>query len=146
MIEILKASFVFNMLDDDELVQIAEVVSEEVYPVGESLIIEDEFGKSLFILTSGAVEVMKKSKSGKRKRLAVLGPGECFGELSLFDGLAHSATIKTLTEVKLLRITKDDFYVIVDSHSRAALKIMGKIIQIVCARLRNANEELASFE
>ena len=72
---------------------------------GSELIHEDGSDTSLFIIVEGEVEVI--AGDGRRGRpVATLGPGEFFGEMSLMTGERRSATVRAVTDVRLLEITK----------------------------------------
>ena len=65
---------------------------------GTALIKENDLSRKLFILRTGKVVVFKNHMGGKIN-LAVLGPGEIFGELSFFDAKKRSASVQALTDV-----------------------------------------------
>jgi hypothetical protein len=67
---------------------------------GTALIKENDLSRKLFILRSGKVVVYKNHMGGKIN-LAVLGPGEIFGELSFFDAKKRSASVQALTDVSV---------------------------------------------
>ena len=93
-------------------------------------------GAEMFIVHSGKVRLLKKTTGGDEKTLAVLGPGEFFGEMSLIDGSPRStsaAAEEPGTNLVALDFTK--FIYLVQQHPYFSFTIMGKL----CQRLREAN-------
>lgn len=68
---------------------------------GEIIVVEGEHGREMFVIQEGRVEVTKRV-DGRDERLAVLGRGEFFGEMSLLEGLPRHATVRALGRVRLL--------------------------------------------
>jgi CRP/FNR family cyclic AMP-dependent transcriptional regulator len=64
---------------------------------------------SLYIVLSGRLKVMMSDSDGKEVILAILGPGEFFGEMGLIDDEPRSASVVTLEACELLSISKRDF-------------------------------------
>ncbi|MCX5993642.1 MAG: cyclic nucleotide-binding domain-containing protein [Chloroflexi bacterium] len=93
-------------------------------------------GAEMFIVHSGKVKLLKRATGGAEKTLAVLGPGEFFGEMSLIDGSPRSTSAvaeEPGTNLIALDITK--FIYLVQQHPYFSFTIMGKL----CQRLREAN-------
>jgi CRP-like cAMP-binding protein len=93
-------------------------------------------GAEMFIVHSGKVKLLKKTTGGEEKTLALLGPGEFFGEMSLIDGSPRSTSAvaeEPGTNLIALDITK--FIYLVQQHPYFSFTIMGKL----CQRLREAN-------
>ena len=85
--------------------ELAEVARSRVrtteYAPGETLIREDDVNTRLYVIQSGTVEIVKQGQEddGSSYRIAVRGPGEQLGEMSIADGLPVSATVRALTAV-----------------------------------------------
>jgi CRP/FNR family cyclic AMP-dependent transcriptional regulator len=106
------------------------------YPKGSLVFQEGAAGYEMFIVHSGKVRLLKKAKGGEEKTLAVLGPGEFFGEMSLIDGSPRSTSAvadEESTGLIALDITK--FIYLIQQHPMFSFTIMGKLSQ----RLREAN-------
>jgi CRP-like cAMP-binding protein len=96
--------FFAEVLDQSDLVALARRALVVDRPSGTELIHEDGADASLFIIVDGEVEVTTGDpKHGKH--IATLGPGAFFGEMSLMTGERRSATVRALTDVKVLEIT-----------------------------------------
>jgi CRP/FNR family transcriptional regulator, cyclic AMP receptor protein len=121
--------------DMQTLLQHTELV--ECKP-GEYVIREGEQGNHLFVLIAGKVDIHKLA-FGVQKAIQQLGPGECFGEMSLIDCRSRSASVRAVTPCKLLRIDGDK----VDGLPQVAAKLYRNIAIMLSQRLRSANEMLA---
>ncbi len=76
------------------------------YPANTVLITEGDQVGSLYVLLEGRVKVFASDDAGREVILSILGPGEYFGELSLVDEAPRSASVMSLTPVKLMVITQ----------------------------------------
>ncbi|EKD48311.1 MAG: Crp/Fnr family transcriptional regulator, partial [uncultured bacterium] len=114
--------------------------SEEVsFRPNEIILHEGESTETLRLIISGNVKIVKDHGTPKQKTLAVLGKGEYFGEMNLFDEEPHSATAIAVEECGLLLIRKERLREIIDLYPELSLEI----IKIFSQRLRVANEKLA---
>lgn len=103
---------------------------------GEVIFEDGATGAEMFIVHSGKVRLLKKATGGEGKTLALLGPGEFFGEMSLIDGSPRSTSAvaeDAVTNLIALDMTK--FIYLVQQHPYFSFTIMGKL----CKRLREAN-------
>jgi len=78
-------------------------------PAGDLIFDEYSKGRELYLLCSGRVRIKKYTKFGVESLLAVLHPGDFFGELSLIDGLPRSARADAMDDCVVLTVTADDF-------------------------------------
>src|SRR5581483_12418647 len=84
----------------DALAEQARVVP---YPAGAAVVRQGDAGDSMFVVAAGRVEVsVHAGPGGPEQRLATIGPGEYFGEMSLLTGAPRSATIRTAEETRLV--------------------------------------------
>jgi CRP/FNR family transcriptional regulator, cyclic AMP receptor protein len=98
----------FGALSDDVLEYLSTLLTVETPPAGATLFREGEDANAMFVVISGEVEVLKKSKRAVEARVAVLGPGDWFGEMSIVDIQPRSATVRALAPSRLLRVTSAD--------------------------------------
>ena len=80
----------------------------KVYDVGKDrvLMTEGDFGTSMFIIVSGKVDVTVAGTRHPHREVAMLGPGELFGEMSLMTGARRAATVTTMEQTRVVEITK----------------------------------------
>jgi CRP-like cAMP-binding protein len=77
-----------------------------LFTAGEAIVREGATGRSLYQVISGRVEVQKEVQPGHSIHVAELGPGEVFGEMTLFQGAPRSATVRALEDSRLLRVDR----------------------------------------
>lgn len=132
---------IFSGLNDEELDFLAGVALQREYPKNSYIIHEDEPGISLFIVRSGAVDVVLEQSTGPSIPLSTLRSDEFFGEISLFDGKPRSATVIAREHSTIVEITRDILLTQISKHPDIALKILGKMSQ----RLRRSDEIVKQF-
>jgi uncharacterized membrane protein len=140
----------FQRLSSHERADLERVLERRTFALGEQIFSIEEPGDSLYIVGSGTVELFVKDDAGGKIVLTVCGPGEVFGELSLFDGGPRTASAVALEESTLLVLERDDLLTFLGQHPAASLDLlttMGQRIrstdEILRRRVaRNINEEM----
>jgi len=107
--EILLRSPVFRDLPAARIDEIARAVQVRVAPPNSLIFKEGDLADSFYIVSSGKVRIFVKHEKGIERELAVLGPGESFGEVALLTGEARTANAQALSETCLMVLLKDDF-------------------------------------
>src|SRR4249920_4141305 len=102
---------------------------------GEVLFREGEQGAHMLVLQSGTVRITKNGRTGE-KTLAVLGPGEFFGEMSILNAKPRNATAVVETRAKVLVIDARTFEHMVIGNAEIAVRLIKKLAR----RLDSANE------
>jgi len=131
-----KASL-FRYLNYRELVQLMNRTYIKTAQPGEVLIEENLIGEEMFLLVDGRVEV---SKGGQQ--LALLDAGAAFGEMALIDNAPRSATVKALTQARLVVISRKQFYDTIKGDPASGVKLLWSFLQVLSSRLRNTDEQL----
>jgi CRP-like cAMP-binding protein len=103
---------------------------------GQSLFKEGDDGDHLYVVSSGKVKLGTKSVDGRENLLMILGPGDMFGELSLFDSGPRTATATAVTDSKLLALGQDKVIPWVREHPEVSLQLLARL----ASRLRRTNE------
>lgn len=98
--------------------------TRQTIPAGDLIFDEYSKGRELYLLCSGRVRIKKYTKFGVESLLAVLHPGDFFGELSLIDGLPRSARADAMDECIVLTITADAFRELVAKNQQVALNLL----------------------
>jgi CRP-like cAMP-binding protein len=93
----------FSTLSRRQLAQVTDFTVPDELPAGSVLTRQGAAGGIAYILASGQAEVIRGGR-----RLALLGPGDVVGELSLIDGKPRSATVKAVTDLEVLEIDARD--------------------------------------
>lgn len=108
---------------------------------GEVLFHEGEPGDRLYVIRSGKIKLGRRSGDGRENLLAVLGPGEMFGELSLFDPGPRTATATGLADATVLELGHHDLIPWLEQNPTVAKHLLGALGR----RLRRTNDALADL-
>jgi len=131
---ILKSLSIFKDTPEHILAELAPLMEEEEYEQSTIIFREGEMGDCMYIIYKGEVEIHK----GKTA-LAILKEKEVFGELSLLDAEARSASATANTDCVLFRVNQEPFYELVETRT----EVVKGFIKILCQRLRAQNEKSA---
>ncbi|HEY7131071.1 MAG TPA: Crp/Fnr family transcriptional regulator [Candidatus Limnocylindrales bacterium] len=108
----------FGAADDDAIAALVHVLRVRRFRRGETIFHQGDPGDALFVLASGSVKVVLPSDEGAEPAIvAILGPGEFFGELAILDGAPHSATIVAVEATETLVLHRDAFLSLIDSDA-----------------------------
>lgn len=141
---VLSSSPLFEMLSTQELEYAAELSRPRQYRSGEVVFEEGSLGDSLYVIGSGEVEVLRKDATGEHKVIAVLGPPEFFGEMSLIDKEYRSATVRARSDAELLHLTAENLTTFRRQFRDGFTFVVINIARVLSARLREANTRLAA--
>ncbi|HUO51190.1 MAG TPA: cyclic nucleotide-binding domain-containing protein, partial [Gemmatimonadaceae bacterium] len=112
---------------------------------GTLLFAEGSEGGSCFIVAQGAVDVSLEV-NGAQQRLARLGQGSMFGQVSLVTGEPRSATCTAATDCVLLELERDAAERLLGDASPMALKLLGVLNEGLIAALRGADRRAMELE
>ena len=99
-------------------------------------------GDKLFVLVEGRVRISREVAGMGEEALAVLGPGEVFGEMALFDESARSADARAHERCRLLVINKEAFDDLLFVEKDLAYEVLWSCVRILAARIRDSNDKL----
>jgi len=115
--EALRGCGLFGNADEQTLDALAAALRVRRFRKAETVFHQGDPGDALFIVASGTVKVVLPSdESAEPAIVAVLGPGEFFGELAILDGAPHSATIVAIEPTETLVLHRDAFLALIDSE------------------------------
>ncbi|MET0341463.1 MAG: cyclic nucleotide-binding domain-containing protein [Polyangiales bacterium] len=143
---ILRDIGLFGGLSDESLSRLATQLPEVRAEPGKTIVSEGDLSTEMFVVVAGELEVVKRTAEEGAVRVALLGPGDWFGEMAILDVQPRAATVRALAPSILLSITADQ----VDSLLyRVALKdyslLIMNIARELSRRLRVADGILAQF-
>lgn len=130
--EILRRIPMFASLEGPWLLQLARRMRKVSYPAKSEIVRQGDPGGDLYLVKRGHLKVVSQSREGRDVVLAVMGPGEVFGEVTLLDGAPRSATVTSLEPVDLLLLERRDCL----DFLRANPEISVRIIQVLAERVR----------
>ncbi len=123
-IDVLKNVSLFSACTNKELGQIASLVDEIDIDEGRVLTKEGGPGREFFAIVEGQAKVTLR-----KKKLATLGPGQFFGEMSLLDQGPRSATVTAETPMTVYVLDVRSFSTMLDKHPAVARKILRGLAQ-----------------
>ncbi len=132
----------FDGLTTEALAMIAHVTTEEAYAYGTKIFAYGDPGDKLYIILEGKVRIFREVGGMGEEALAVLGPGEVFGEMSLLDESTRSAGALAHEKCRLLVITKDAFDDLLFLHKDLAYEVLWSCVRMLASRLRETNDKL----
>ena len=122
--------------DRDQLVARAHI---RRFAVGEAIFHMGSPGSSMMAVLSGQVRISISSPDGKELLLAILQPGEVFGEIALFDGKERSADARAMTACSLAVLERRDVLVFLERHPAS----WPRIVEVLCERFRENTQHAA---
>jgi CRP-like cAMP-binding protein len=128
-------------LSDGDRRQLAGAARRRSFPRGRTVFNKDDPGETLFIIEGGSVRIYLPSPQGADLTLAVLGPGDFFGDMALLDGGPRSASAAAIEDTDLLALDRADFTALLHSRPQAAMAVLAAITR----RLREADEMAADL-
>jgi CRP/FNR family cyclic AMP-dependent transcriptional regulator len=135
----------FGAVSDDVLLFFTQKLAVLLTQPGDIVFREGDPARDLFVVISGEMEVLKRSQSGVDARVAVLGPGDWFGEMSILDVQPRSATVRVLAPSRLLRVSASDLDALYRHDTKSYAIIVLNIARELSRRLRVADGLLADF-
>lgn len=141
-LNLLKGVDLFSRLDDQQIEMIAQVAKRRKFSREQNIIHEsDDTSHTFFLIASGEVKVYLSGSDGRETILALLGPGDFFGEMSLIDGEPRSASVKSTSNSELITIHRDDFV----EKMRQFPDLAMSFLEEMSHRLRKANRQISSL-
>ncbi|MGH7790300.1 MAG: cyclic nucleotide-binding domain-containing protein, partial [Candidatus Binatia bacterium] len=137
----LRGLHLFADLTTRQLSQMAALVHEESHPGGTTILREGEFGECMYLILSGDVSISRADQY-----TLSAGPGELFGEMSLFDGETRFATVTAAHRVRLLRLERRDLFELMDEQPGIAIGICQTLARHARDSIRRLEEKLAGKE
>lgn len=127
----------FADLPREVLARLVSEFEELDFAPGQTVFSQGDPGDALYVVVDGAVEI-RGGNAGER--VAVLGPGDCLGEMALVTGDPRSATAVALSPIRLLRLDKERFRVLSERHP----VFLRELARVLCRRIARTSEEVAS--
>jgi CRP/FNR family cyclic AMP-dependent transcriptional regulator len=130
-----------DVLTNEETDELHAAGRRRVYGPAVTLFLEGDDPGPVVVLLRGRVKVATTGAGGREAIVAVRGPGDLVGELSVVDDGPRSASVTTLEEVEALLVPGSAFAALLERRPRIALVIL----RLVAARLRYADAQQAQF-
>lgn len=141
MDDVVRRAPLFTALDDEAAIALRASMVEVQVAKGQVLFNEGDAGDRLYVVVDGKIKLGIKSGDGRENLLGVLGPGEMFGELSLFDPLPRTATATALTDTILLGLGNRDL----DTWLVGRPEVAKQLLRALAQRLRRTWEAVGDL-
>jgi CRP/FNR family transcriptional regulator, cyclic AMP receptor protein len=139
--DVLRRAPLFQALDDDGAAALQAGVTIVELARAERLFDEGASGNQLYVVLDGKIKLTRAAADGRENLLSVVGPGEMFGELSLFDPRPRTASAIAVTDSRLGALAHDDLRNWLTGRPDVALHLL----QALAQRLRRANDVMADL-
>jgi len=140
-INLLKKVPIFSNLDDDELMKIRKLCVTQHYEKDRLILVEEDIGKTLFLIQKGRFKVSRMSDDGREVILAIQGPGGFFGELSLIDGKTRSASVTAIEDSEALLLHRGEFLALLEDYPQIAVSLLKEL----AGRIRKSDTQIKSL-
>ena len=131
----------FSALDSETAIALQQTMVSQTIKKGNPLFQEGEPGDRLYVVTEGKIKLSHASGDGRESVLMVLGPGDMFGELSLFDPGPRTATAIAVTDSKVLGLGNTDL----NPWLAGRPEVAQSLLQALAHRLRRTNETMSDL-
>jgi CRP/FNR family cyclic AMP-dependent transcriptional regulator len=138
---LLGACMLFRGLAADEQKALFSRVHLRTYAAGETIFSMGSPGDNMMAVLSGSVRISVPSPEGREVLLAILQGGEVFGEIALLDNKERTADATALSACHLAILERRDVFAVLDRNPQ----IWPKIVEVLCARLRNTDQHIAEL-
>ncbi len=142
-VDFLRQVTLFREIPEPHLVALALRLREHRLRKGEVLFRQGDPGQELFLIREGRVVISKPVLGRTEQVLARLGPGDFFGEMSLFDESPRSATVQAETETELLCLSRENLLWLIEASPPAATAFFYQLVRVFIQRLRETGNLVA---
>ena len=131
----------FSQLQPSDLTLLAEKLKRRNFHKGEVIFHQDDPGDRLHLVANGLVKISIISQDGRENDLALLAPGDCFGEMSILDGGLRSASAVAADATETMTLSREDFLSFITQYPQVAIQI----ITMLVGRLRATDEMIGDM-
>jgi CRP/FNR family transcriptional regulator len=133
---------IFQGLSSRQLGRVMLAMQKRSYLGGESLFVEGQPGKAVFIIKSGQVELSRKLSDGRVRSLGVLGKGQMFGEMALLEQMQRTASATVVENGEIYFLYTSTLESMVRQSPDIGVQLMRNMAIMLSALLRRTNNEL----
>ena len=140
-LEVLRKAPLFTNLDDEVFAILTSELTEVELSRGASAFHEGDQGDQLYVIMSGKIKLGRTASDGRENLVAVLGPGEIFGEMALFNPAPRNATATAVSATRLAGLRHENLRRAIASSPDVSVQLL----QALAQRLSKTNESLADL-
>jgi CRP/FNR family transcriptional regulator, cyclic AMP receptor protein len=141
-LEILAQIDLFSGLPQVHLRRVVDIGLEEAYRTGASIFSEGTPGDKFYLIVEGAVRISRFVPGMGEEALAVLRPGNYFGEMSLIDDAPRSATAMCHEKCRLFVVNRRDLEDLLFVDRDLAYELLWNWVRTLSRRLRATNDKM----
>jgi CRP/FNR family transcriptional regulator, cyclic AMP receptor protein len=139
--DVLRRAPLFEALDEQETKALQAGVTDVELARGDRLFDEGDDGDRLYVVLEGKIKLTRTSADGRENLISLIGPGEMFGELSLFDPRPRTMGASAVTDVRLAALGHDDLRTWLTAHPDVAMHLLAALAR----RLRRTNDVMSDL-
>lgn len=139
--ELLTDVTLFQGLTVKQWERLKNLLHYQNFPAGTHIITAEQPGEMVYIIRQGTVKIFQDQADGTTVILAILGPGDVVGEMSMVDSVGRSANVVTLEDSTLIWLDRIAFEYCLDTMP----KINYNLVRILSQRIRLANEQIQAL-
>jgi phosphoserine phosphatase RsbU/P len=136
----LRYNVLLETLTDAEFDALAPQMQERTFEAGDVIVENDTYGGEVFFLIEGRVRIAKPTSPNEDQLLALLHPGDCFGELEAISGRPRSALVVAEDKCLTYVIQAKDF----EALLRRSPEVAVRLLQVLSTRLRASNDHFVA--
>ena len=111
----------YHHLDEETLDYLYRVGAVWQYDRDDVIFLEADPARHFYLILSGSVKISRLNRDGDEVVIAILTPGNFFGDMAILDGFPRSADAVAEEKTKILAIRDDDFYNLLENSTRIAI-------------------------
>ena len=138
---VLRRAPLFEGLDEESARALRRQMPDVKLSRGEHLFLEGQEGDRLYVVLDGKIKLTRAAADGRENLISVLGPGEMFGELSLFDPRPRTSSASAITDATQAGLAHDALRAWLGDHPDVSIHML----QALARRLRRANDVVADL-
>lgn len=144
-VERLREIGLFGGLGDEVLRDFVASLPVVELSAGATVFREGDSGREMFVVLEGEMEILALSKRQRETRVAILGPGDWFGEMSILDVMPRSATVRALAPSHMLRLSAQELDGLYRRDMKSYSLLVLNIAREISRRLRVADGIVAEL-
>lgn len=143
----LRSVHLLDQIPEDKLATLSVYLKPQAFEPGALIFEEGTPGDAMLLISEGHIRISKRVLGEKgeveQKDLAIIGPGECVGEMSLMEPGPRSARATADDQVNLFILERPDLMKWLDDNPVLAAGFFAELVQVLTRRLRRSSNELA---
>lgn len=138
--DIIRGIPIFSGLSREDIAKVLGKMEEISFGARQNIFLQGDKGDAFYLIKEGTVQVVLESATGRSEPIAVLGPPNWFGEMALLSGEPRSATIVTVKETTLWKLSREAWDELIEKHPSWLLQFCAMLSK----RLSRADQQYSS--